>query len=98
MPNDRSRRDELIGGRNVKIGSREPGFPVFGQNFNLDFDPLPVIFRNEHIRPKILSRRDLSIGVSNSKLLNFSYLKKFQIFEKKKFPPNSIIPISFDAA
>ena len=60
----------------MKIGSREPGFPVFGQNFNLDFDPLPVIFRNEHIRPKVLSRRDLSIGVSNSKLLNFSYLEK----------------------
>ena len=76
MPNDRSRRDELIDGRNVKIGSREPGFPVFGQIFNLDFDPLPVIFHDEHIRPKVLSRRDLSIGVSNSKLLNFSYLEK----------------------
>ena len=76
VPNDRSRRDELIGGRNVKIGSREPGFPVFGQIFNLDFDPLPVIFRDEHIRPKVLSRRVLSIGVSNSKMLNFSYLEK----------------------
>jgi len=76
VPNDRSRRDELIGGSNVKIGSREPGFPVFGQIFNLDFDPLPVIFRNEHIRPKCLSRRDLSNGVSNSKMLNFSYLEK----------------------
>jgi len=76
VPNDRSRRDELIGGSNVKIGSREPGFPVFGQIFNLDFDPLPVIFRNEHIKPKCLSRRDLSNGVSNSKMLNFSYLEK----------------------
>ena len=70
-----------IQGRNVKIGQPEVRFSIFSPIFNLDFDPLPVIFPDDNNSRKCLSRRDLSNGGSNSKMLKFPYLEKKLILD-----------------